>query len=155
MLSQIKIIFSVMDHIMTEVPLGLPTSRSIFKNFQQNLEGKFIKSSSKTKALIHYPMGCPRRQCTPDLFIYFILATLCASGRSLWGPHGPHRALCVITSFVTSYMEFMVFKRCRYQQWQCKVGAQAVIRCAQVGTTWPQWQWRRGCCTTPTNTLIC
>ncbi len=50
-------------------PLGLPVSRSIFKNFLQNLEGKFIKSSSKSKALIHYPMGWSRRHCTPDLFI--------------------------------------------------------------------------------------
>jgi len=33
------------------VPLGLPISRSIFKNFVQNLEGKFIKSSSKVKHL--------------------------------------------------------------------------------------------------------
>jgi len=33
------------------------------------LEGKFINSSSKSKALIHYPTGCPRRQCTPDLLI--------------------------------------------------------------------------------------
>ena len=40
-------------------------SRSISKN----LEGKFIKSSSKSKALIHYPTWCPRRHCTPDLFI--------------------------------------------------------------------------------------
>jgi len=39
------------------------------RNFLQNLEGKFIKSSSKSKALIHYPTGCPRRHCTPDLFI--------------------------------------------------------------------------------------
>jgi len=30
---------------------------------------KFIKSSSKSKALIHYPTGCLRRHCTPDLFI--------------------------------------------------------------------------------------
>jgi len=51
------------------VPLGLPTSKSIFKKFLQNLEGKFIKSSSKSKALIHYPTGCPRRYCTPHLFI--------------------------------------------------------------------------------------
>jgi len=51
------------------VLLELPISRSTFKNFLQNLEGKFIKSSSKTKALIHYPVGCPRIQCTPDLFI--------------------------------------------------------------------------------------
>ena len=35
------------------VHLGLPISRSIFKNFLQNLEGKFIKSSGKSTALIH------------------------------------------------------------------------------------------------------
>ena len=51
------------------VPLGLPISRSTFKNFLQNLESKFIKSSSKSKALIHYPTGWPRRHWTPDLFI--------------------------------------------------------------------------------------
>ena len=51
------------------VPLGLPTSKSIFKNFLQNLEGKFTKSSSKSKAIIYYPTGCPRRQWTHDLFI--------------------------------------------------------------------------------------
>ena len=47
----------------------MPISRYIFKNFLQNLEGKFMKSSSKSKALIHYPMGWSRRHCTPDLFI--------------------------------------------------------------------------------------
>ena len=62
------------------VPLGLTISRSIFKNFLKNLEDKFIKTSSKSKALIHYPMGCPR---TPDLFINCILPTLCGYGRSL------------------------------------------------------------------------
>ena len=65
------------------VRLGLPTYRSILMNFLQNLESKFKKCSSKSKALIHYPTGCPRRQCTPDLFIYFILSTMYGSGRSL------------------------------------------------------------------------
>ena len=47
----------------------MPLSRSIFKNFLQNLEGKFIKSSSKSKALIHYHTGCPRRHVhLPYLF---------------------------------------------------------------------------------------
>ena len=68
------------------VPLGLHISRSIFKNFLQNLEGKFIKSSSKGKALNHYPAGCSRIQCTPHLFIYLILPTLYGSSRSLWEP---------------------------------------------------------------------
>jgi len=31
--------------------------------------------------------------------------------------------------------------------------AQAVILCGHVGITWPPWQWQRGCCTTPNNTL--
>jgi hypothetical protein len=39
------------------VPLGLPISRSLFKNLLQNLEGKFIKCSSKSKALIYYTTG--------------------------------------------------------------------------------------------------
>jgi len=84
------------------VPLGLPISRSIFKNFLQNLEGKFIKSSSKSKALIHYPTGCPRRQCTPDLFVYLFLPTCIEWIRQIpvATPHGRDRALCVITSFV-------------------------------------------------------
>ena len=51
------------------VPLGLTISWSIFKNFLQNSEGRFIKSSGKSTGLIHYPTGCPRRHCTPDLFI--------------------------------------------------------------------------------------
>ena len=38
------------------VPLGLATSKSTFKKFLQNLEGEFIKSSSKSKALIRYLM---------------------------------------------------------------------------------------------------
>jgi len=58
------------------VPLGLPISRSIFKNFLEILKGKITKSNSKSKVLIHYPMGCLRRQCTPDLFIYFIQLAL-------------------------------------------------------------------------------
>ena len=95
------------------VPLGLPISRSIFNNFLQNLEGKFIKSSSKSIALIHYPTECPRRHCTPDLFH---LTGIVWIGQILVGtPHGPYRALCIITSSVTSSMEFMVFKICRYQ----------------------------------------
>ena len=49
--------------------LGLPISRSIFKNFLENMEGEFIKSSTKSKELIHYPTWCLRRHCTPDLFI--------------------------------------------------------------------------------------
>ena len=140
------------------VPLGFPISRSIFKNFLQNLEGKFIKSSSKSKALIHYPVGCPRIQCAPDLFIYLILPTLYGSSRSLWEP------LMDLTELYASSHPFWPLP---WNSWcsrdagitnddsQCHIGAQAVIRCAQAGTTWPPWQWWRGCCTTPTNTLNC
>ena len=133
-------------------------SRSIFKNFLQNLEGKFTKSSSKSKALIHYPMGCLRRHCTTDLFIYFILPALYRSSRSLWEP------LMVLTELYASSYPLWPLP---WNSWcsrdagiskddsQHTVGAQAVIRCAQVGTTWPPWQWQRGCCITPTNTLTC
>ena len=68
------------------VPLVLPISSSIFKNFRQNLEGKFIEISSKSKSLIHYPAVCPRRHCTCDLFTYLILPTLYGSSISLWEP---------------------------------------------------------------------
>ena len=140
------------------VPLGLPISRLIFKNFLQNLEGKFIKNSSKSKALIHHPTGCLRRHCTPDLFIYFILTTFYGSGRSLWG------TLIVLTELYVSSHGLWPLP---WNSWcsrdagisnddsQCTDGAQAVMGCAQVGTRWPPWQWWRVCCTTPTNTLIC
>ena len=125
-------------------PLGLPISRSIFKNFLQNLEGKFLKSSSKSiHSFIHYPMGCPRRHGTPDLFIYIILPPLYGSGRSMWEP------LKVLTElYVTSYPLWSL----SWNSWclsdagisnddsQCRVGAQAVTSCAQVGTIWPPWQ---------------
>jgi len=81
--------------------VGLPISRSIFHNFLQNLESKFIKSSSQSRALTHYPTRCLRRQCTPDLFhpnrILWIWQILVGT------PHGPPRALCIITSFVTPF----------------------------------------------------
>ena len=78
MLIQIKIIFSFMDHIINTRKGYIwdclfPGQYS--RNFLQNLEGKFIKSSSKSKALIHYPTGCLRRHSTPDTFIYFTLHT--------------------------------------------------------------------------------
>jgi hypothetical protein len=78
------------------VPFGLPISRSIFKNFLQNLEGKFIISSSKSKTLINYPTGCRRRHCTPDLLIYFMLPSIYGSGKSLWEPLMVLTDLCVI-----------------------------------------------------------
>jgi len=139
-------------------PLELPMSRSIFKNFLQNLEGKFIKSISKSRALIHYPTGYPRRHCTPHLFIYFILPTLYGSGRSLW------ETLMDLTELYVSSHPLWPLP---WNSWcsrdagiinngsQHRVGAHAVIRCAQVGTIWQPWQWQMGCCTTPTNTLTC
>jgi len=140
------------------VPWGLPISRSIFKNFLQNLEGKFIKISSKSKALTHYPARCPRIHCIPDLFIYLILPALYGSSRSLCEP------LKDLTDLYTSSHPLWLLP---WNSWcsrdagisnedsQCHIGAQAVIRRAQVGTTWPPWQWWRGCCTTPTTTLTC
>jgi len=126
-------------------------SRSIFKNIPQNLEGKFIKSSSKSEALIHYPTECPRRHSTPDLFISSFphcmdLADPC--GNPSWSAQSfmCHHILCDFFHGIHGVQD---------NDSQCKVGAQAVIRCAQVGTTWPPWQWRRGCCTTPINTLTC
>ena len=86
---------------------GIPISRSIFKKFLQNLEGKFIKSSSKSKALNSLT-------CTPDLFIssylhYIDLADPC--GNHSWSSQSfmCHHILCDL------FMEFMAFKRCRYQ----------------------------------------
>jgi len=122
------------------------------------LEGKFIKSSSKSYALIHYPVGCPRIQCTPDLFIYLILPTLYGCSRSLWEP------LMDLTELYASSHPLWPLP---WNSWctrdagisnddsHCHTGAQAVIRCAQVGATWPPLQQWRGCCTTPTNTLNC
>ena len=81
------------------VPLGLPISRSIFKNLLKNLEGKFIKSSSKIKALIHYPTGCLRRHCTPDLFISSYLHCVDSAnpcGNSSWSSQSfvCHHIIC-------------------------------------------------------------
>jgi len=97
------------------VPLALPISRSIFKNFLQNLEGKFIKSSSKSKALIILQ---DVQEDTVHLHLtYFFRPTHIVWIRQIpvGTPHGPHRALCVITFLVISSMEFMVFQRCSYQ----------------------------------------
>ena len=97
------------------VPLGLPISRSIFKHFLPNLEGKFMKSSSKRKELIHYPTGCLRRRCTPDIYLFHPTLIVWIRQMPVGTPHGPQRALGIIRSSVTSSMEFTVFKRCRYQ----------------------------------------
>ena len=109
-------------------------SRSIFKNFLQNLEGKFTKSSSRSKALIHYPMGCLRRHCTTDLFIssyphctdlaetLMVLTELYVSSHPLWPL--PWNSWCSRYAGISNDS-------------QCRVGAEAVIMCAQVGITWP------------------
>ena len=140
------------------VPFGLPISSSIFQNFLQSLEGQFTKSSTQSRALTHYPTGCPWRWSTPDLLIYFILLPFYGSGRSLWEP------LMALTMLYASLHPLWPLPwnswcsrdaRISNDDSQRRVGPQAVIRCAQFGTTWPTWQWWRGCCTTPTNTLIC
>jgi len=95
------------------VPLGLPISRSTFKNFLKNLEGKFIKSSSKSRTLIHYPTGCPRRHCTPDLFISFYphrmdLADPC--GKPSWSSQifMHHHILCDLFHGIHGVQEMQV-----------------------------------------------
>ena len=134
--------------LCTLLLMGLLISRSIFKNLLQNLEGKLIKISSKSKALNSLA-------CTPDLFIssypklyrcgrslqepLMVLTELCASSHPLWPL--AWNSWCSRDAGISN------------DDSQCRVGAQAVIRYAQVGTTWPPWQWRSGCCTTPTNTL--
>jgi hypothetical protein len=45
-------------------------------------------------------MGCPRRQGTPDLFHPTRIVRI--RQISVETPHGPPRALCVITSVVTT-----------------------------------------------------
>jgi len=93
-----------------------------------------MEFNSAFKGLTHYPTGCPRRRSTRDLFIssYHI--------SWLWQipvgtPHGPHRVLCSITSFVTSTMEFMEFKRCRYQEWWLTMQSWCT-GCYQVCSSW-------------------
>ena len=90
--------------------------------------------------------------------IYFILPALYGPGRSLLEP------LMVLTELYASSHPLWHLP---WNSWcsrdagisnddsQHRVGAQAVNRCAQVGTTWPPWQWQRGRCTTPTNTPTC
>jgi hypothetical protein len=128
----------------------LPTSKSIFKKFLQNSEGKFIKSSSKCKALIHCPMGCPGRHYTPDLFISSYL--LCMDMADPCG--NPSSSQC----FMHHYILCDLCSRdagISNDDSQHKVGAQVVIRCSEVGTTRLPWQWRRGWCTTLTTTMTC
>ena len=96
-----------------EAPLGLPISRSIFKNFLQNLEGKFIKSRSKSKEFII--LQDVREDSVHLTYLFHPTLTVWIQQIPVGTPHGPQRALCIITSSVTSSMEFTVFKRCRYQ----------------------------------------
>ena len=119
------------------VPLGLPISRSIFKNFLQNLEGKFIKSSSKSKASIHYSTEC-LRSTVHLTYLFCPTHTVWIRQIPVEIPHGTHRASCVFTSSAAPSMEFMVLRDAGItnDNSQCRAGAQAVIRCAQVGTTW-------------------
>jgi len=72
MLIQIKMIFSFIDHIIN-MRKGYLGDCLFPGQYSRTLESKFIKSRSKSKALIHYPAGCPRIQCRPDLFISFYL----------------------------------------------------------------------------------
>jgi len=98
--------------------VGLSTSKSTFKDFLQNLEGKFTKSSSKSKALIHYPTGCLRRHCMPDLFILSYVHSMDPAdpcGHPSWSS----QSLMHHRIFVTSSMEFMAFKRCKFTVMAC------------------------------------
>ena len=118
-----------------------------------DLECKFIKSSSKSKALIHYPMGCPRKHCTPDLVISSYPHRMDPAdpcGNPSWSSHSfmCHHILCDIFHGIHGVQEMQVSVMMTHNP---RVGTQAVIRCAQVGITWPPWQGQRGCCTTPTN----
>ena len=95
------------------IPLGLPISRSIFKNFLQNLEGKFIKSIIKSKALIHYPTECPGRHSTPDLFIssypYRIdLADPCGNSSRSSESFMRHQILCDLFHGIHGVQEMQV-----------------------------------------------
>ena len=78
-----------------------------------DLECKFIKSSSKSKALIQYPMGCPRRHCTPDLFIsshlhFMDLADPC--GNPSWSSQSfmHHHILCDLFHGIHGVQEMQV-----------------------------------------------
>ena len=95
------------------VPFGLPASKSIFTKFLQNLEGKFITSSSKSKALIHYPMGCPIRHCTPDLFISAYLLCMDMTdpcGNPSWSSQSfmHHYILCVLCHGIHGVQEMQI-----------------------------------------------
>ena len=116
-------------------PLGLPTSKSIFKKFLQNLEGTFIKGSSKSKALLYYPTGCPRRHCTPDLFISSYLHCMEPAdpcGKPSWSSQSfmHHHILCDLFHGIHGVPRDAGISN---DNSRCKVGAQAVIRCAQAG----------------------
>ena len=89
MLIQIKIILSFTDmwkEYLWDCPFPGQHTRTFYRIWQV-----FIKSGSKSKALIHYPMGCPRRHRTPDLFISSFLH--CMDPADPWGkPSGFSRS---------------------------------------------------------------
>ena len=117
------------------VPLGLPISQSIFNNLLQNLEGKFKKAVAKVLLISSYlhcmdpadPFGNPSWSSETHM------------NHPLWPL--PWNSWCSRDAGISNHDS------------QRRVGAQAFNRCTQVGTAWPPWQWQRGCCTTPTNTL--
>ena len=134
--------------------MGLPISRSIFKNFLQNLECKFIKSSSKSKEFI--TLWDVRIDTVNLTFIYFILPSLYGSGRSLWEPLMVLRELYAASHplwYLPWNSECSRDAGINKHDSQHKVCAQAVIRYAQVGTTWSPWHWWRGCGKTPTRLM--
>jgi len=91
--------------------LGLPISRSIFKNLLQKIEDKFIKSGSKRKALIHYPKGCPRRHCTPDISYYLHCMDLAdPCGNASWSSQSfmHHHILCALFHGIHGVQEMQV-----------------------------------------------
>ena len=78
-----------------------------------DLECKFIKSSSKSKALIHYPMGCPRKHCTPDLVISSYPHRMDPAdpcGNPSWSSHSfmRHHILCDIFHGIHGVQEMQV-----------------------------------------------
>ena len=96
------------------VHLGLPMSRLIFKNFLQNLEGKFIKSSSKSGPLIIILLDVQEDTIhLTYLFIssyphYMDLADPC--GNPSWSSHSfmPHHIPCDLFHGIHGVQEVQV-----------------------------------------------
>ena len=108
-------------------------------NFLQNLEGKFTKSNSQSRALTHYPTGCLRRQSTPDfLFISSYrhcmdLADPCGNPSCSSQSFMHHQILCDLFHGIHGVQEMQVSVMMTHN-------TELVHRCAQVGTTWQSWQ---------------